>query len=68
MLIDAVLAAEPVLKIADQISDPNWYLTLTDNIMPFIQASSDPVRYCLLLKRNWRVISNDRLWRRHNGS
>ncbi|VDB84659.1 unnamed protein product [Peniophora sp. CBMAI 1063] len=41
MLIDAVMAAEPYLKIAEQISDPKRYLHLTDNIMPRIQESTE---------------------------
>ncbi|KZV66771.1 HD-domain/PDEase-like protein [Peniophora sp. CONT] len=41
MLIDAVMAAEPFLKIAEQISIPDKYLHLTDNIMPRIQASTE---------------------------
>ncbi|KAI0317682.1 hypothetical protein OF83DRAFT_1120014 [Amylostereum chailletii] len=42
MLIDGVMAAEPSLKIAEQIDNPDKYLDLTDNIMPFILMSTDP--------------------------
>ena len=44
MLIDALMAAEPYLKIAGQIKSPKKYLHLTDNIMPQIQASERDVR------------------------
>ncbi|KAI0030397.1 hypothetical protein K488DRAFT_35067, partial [Vararia minispora EC-137] len=37
MLIDAVLAAEPTLKIAEQIKDPERYVHLTDNIKARIE-------------------------------
>lgn len=53
MIIDALILAEPHLKIANQIQDPQRYLYLTDDIMPRIEMSEDPVRhqfnYLLLL-------------------
>ncbi|KAL4246513.1 hypothetical protein ABKN59_008642 [Abortiporus biennis] len=42
MIIDALLAAEPHLKIAEQIYDPKRFLHLTDAIMPMIEASLSP--------------------------
>lgn len=43
MLVDALLAAEPYLKIAGLIHDPKRYLGLTDDIMTEIQRSQAPV-------------------------
>ena len=43
MIIDALLSAEPHLKIAKRVFEPEKYLHLTDNIMPFIEASTEPV-------------------------
>ena len=43
MIIDGLLKAEPHLKIAERVLDPKKYLHLTDDIMPFIEASEDPV-------------------------
>ena len=43
MLVDAMLAAEPYLKIAGQIDDPKQYLGLTDDIRTEIQRSEAPV-------------------------
>lgn len=43
MIIDALLKAEKHLKTAERIEDPQKYLHLTDNIMEFIEQSSDPV-------------------------
>jgi HD superfamily phosphohydrolase len=42
MVIDAFLAAEPVLKIAERIDDPERYLTLTDHLLLEIEFSTDP--------------------------
>ncbi|KAI0041582.1 HD-domain/PDEase-like protein [Auriscalpium vulgare] len=42
MLVDAIMAAEPYMKIAEQIEDPKMYLRLTDNIMPFIERTENP--------------------------
>ncbi|KAG6908133.1 hypothetical protein DXG01_005961 [Tephrocybe rancida] len=38
MIIDALLAAEPILKIAAQVTKPKEYLYLTDEIMSRIEA------------------------------
>lgn len=43
MTIDAMLAAEPYLKIASYINDPRRYLGLTDDIKTEIQRSNAPV-------------------------
>ncbi|RDB20331.1 Deoxynucleoside triphosphate triphosphohydrolase SAMHD1 [Hypsizygus marmoreus] len=42
MIIDGLLAAEPHLHIADRVFDPEKYLHLTDDIMPQIEASTEP--------------------------
>ncbi|KAI9512761.1 HD-domain/PDEase-like protein [Russula earlei] len=42
MIVDAMLAAEPYLKIASQINDPKKYLGLTDDIRTEIQRSQAP--------------------------
>jgi hypothetical protein len=43
MTVDAMLAAEPYLKIASSINDPKKYLGLTDDIKTEIQRSQAPV-------------------------
>ncbi|KAI0337332.1 HD-domain PDEase-like protein [Trametopsis cervina] len=42
MLIDALLAAEPYMKIANQIDDPQRFLYLTDDIKARVQMSTEP--------------------------
>ncbi|KAF7319941.1 Ankyrin repeat protein [Mycena kentingensis (nom. inval.)] len=42
MIVDALLLAEPHLKIADKIKDPKKFLHLTDSIEETIKASDDP--------------------------
>ncbi|KAF8485125.1 HD-domain/PDEase-like protein [Russula ochroleuca] len=42
MIVDAMLAAEPYLKIASYINDPKKYLGLTDDIRTEIQRSQAP--------------------------
>jgi hypothetical protein len=44
MIVDALLLAEPHLKIAERIRDPKKFLYLTDSIMDRIQESTEPVR------------------------
>jgi hypothetical protein len=44
MIIDALIAAEPAMKIAGQIDDPARYVHLTDDIMPRIESTDCPVR------------------------
>jgi hypothetical protein len=43
MMVDAMLAAEPYLRIAGLIDDPKKYLGLTDDIRTEIQRSQAPV-------------------------
>lgn len=43
MIVDALLAAEPHLKIAEQIFDPKKFLYLTDDIVQRIESSEDIV-------------------------
>ena len=43
MVVDALLSADPHLKFSEKIFMPEQYLHLTDTIMPFIEASTDPV-------------------------
>lgn len=45
MIIDALLAAEPFMKIAEQVDKPDKYVYLTDDIMPFIERSTGPVSF-----------------------
>ena len=45
MITDALLAAEPYLKIAEQIDKPEKYVHLTDDIMPEIERSNAPVSF-----------------------
>ena len=49
MIVDALLAAEPYLKIASHINDPKRYLELTDDIRTEIQRSQAPVSINILL-------------------
>ena len=43
MIIDALLAADPHMKIAEQVDKPEKYVYLTDDIMPTIERSEGPV-------------------------
>ena len=49
MIVDGLKAAEPFKKIAKQIKDPSRYVYLTDDIMPEIERSQEPVRSNLIL-------------------
>ncbi|KAJ7124520.1 hypothetical protein C8R44DRAFT_148982 [Mycena epipterygia] len=42
MIVDALILAEPFMKIAEQIEIPKKFLYLTDDIMPRIESSDDP--------------------------
>ncbi|KAJ7071732.1 hypothetical protein B0H15DRAFT_88799 [Mycena belliarum] len=42
MIVDALILADPILKIAGQIDIPEKFLYLTDDIMKRIQSSNDP--------------------------
>ena len=52
MIVDGLLAAEKHLHIADKVFEPEEYVYLTDNVMPFIQASRDPVSFSFILFRS----------------
>ena len=43
MVVDALLAAEPVMHFANYVNDPERYLHLTDSITELIQMSDDRV-------------------------
>jgi len=43
MIVDALLASEPVMHFADYVTNPEKYLHLTDSIIELIQMSSDRV-------------------------
>lgn len=43
MLVDALLAAEPIMHFADYVTSPERYLHLTDSIIELIQMSDDKV-------------------------
>ncbi|KAH8105417.1 hypothetical protein BXZ70DRAFT_887582 [Cristinia sonorae] len=42
MIIDGLLAAEPVMKIAERIKDPKLFIHLSDNIKDTIEETTDP--------------------------
>lgn len=42
MLVDALLAAEPTMHFAHDVTNPERYLHLTDGIIELIQISKDP--------------------------
>ena len=42
MVVDALLAADPILDISGRIDDPSRYLYLTDSILEQIECSDDP--------------------------
>ncbi|KAG8784818.1 hypothetical protein FRC15_002546 [Serendipita sp. 397] len=42
MVVDALLAADPYLKISEQIDDPQRYVFLTDSILEEIERSTQP--------------------------
>lgn len=43
MIVTALLAAEPVLKLADAIDNPDDYLYVTDSVIEEIERSKNPV-------------------------
>ena len=43
MVVDALLAAEPIMHFADHVTNPEKYLHLTDSIIELIQMSNDRV-------------------------
>lgn len=42
MVVDALLAANPILDISGRISNPERYLYLTDSVLEEIECSTDP--------------------------
>jgi hypothetical protein len=40
MVVDALVAADPYLKISEQVNDPNRYVFLTDSIIEEIERST----------------------------
>jgi hypothetical protein len=49
MITDALVAANPYLKMSDAISSPEDYLNLNDSILSIIEYSKDEVRLCVNL-------------------
>ncbi len=43
MIVEALIAADPVYKISDAIDDPRKYLYITDSIIEDIERNPDPV-------------------------
>lgn len=43
MLVDALVAADPILKLSDRVFNPAEYVNLTDHIQTEIEQSKDPV-------------------------
>ena len=54
MIIDALKAAEPKLRIAGQIKDPKRYVFLTDDIMARIESTDHPVRKPFWISRYYK--------------
>lgn len=44
MIVDALISAEPTLKIASQVYEPTRFLYLTDHVLTRIESSTEPVR------------------------
>ena len=55
MVVDALLSADPHLKFAKKVFQPEQYLHLTDSIMPFIEATTDPVSKSILYASSCNV-------------
>ena len=43
MVVDALLAADPIMHISEQVDDPDRYVFLTDAILEDIEKSQDEV-------------------------
>lgn len=43
MVVDVLLAADPYMKLSQQIDDPSRYVFLTDSVLEDIEKSSEPV-------------------------
>ena len=52
MIVDALKLADPYMKIAERVYDPERFLRLTDFIMNEIEASKAPVRISFRLVAN----------------
>ena len=57
MVVDALLAAEPVMHFADYVMNPERYLHLTDSIIELIQMSDDQVSFVPLFPRLGLTVS-----------
>ena len=53
MIVDALLAAEPIMRFADHVTNPEKYLRLTDSIVEMIQMSDDEVNAVPPLFSSW---------------
>ncbi|KAF8665672.1 hypothetical protein AX16_000125 [Volvariella volvacea WC 439] len=42
MVVDALLLADPIMQISEKVFKPEDFVHLTDNIMPWIEASKEP--------------------------
>lgn len=45
MVVEALLEAEPVFRLAEAIEDPQKYLHVTDSIIEDIERRDDVVRF-----------------------
>lgn len=43
MVVDALIAADPILKLSEKIDNPDQYLYLTDSVLEEIERSTHPV-------------------------
>lgn len=50
MVVDALLEADPYLKLSEQIDDPSRYVLLTDSILEEIERSNEPVSLIMLIR------------------
>lgn len=48
MITDALIAADPVLKLSETIFSPQDYLHVTDHVLTEIEKSKDPVCFSWL--------------------
>jgi len=59
MVVDALLSADPHMKLSRQINDPNRYVFLTDSVLEEIERSSEPVgHFCFYSSTAMTVRSN----------
>jgi hypothetical protein len=50
MIVDALLKADPYLKIAERINDPRRFMHLDDSILLEVERSECPVSGCSYCK------------------